>query len=60
MSFDERDYVGADATGLAAAVRHGLVSPLALLTFAIERAHRLQPALGGLTLRRHLPACRLR
>ena len=47
MSFDERDYVGADATGLAAAVKHGLVSPLALLTFAIERAHRLQPSLGA-------------
>jgi amidase len=47
MSFDERDYVLADATGLASAVKQGLVSPAALLAMAVDRAHRLQPALGA-------------
>lgn len=47
VPFDESDYVLADATALASAVAAGRVDAAALLTIAIRRAHRLQPAFGA-------------
>lgn len=49
MSFDEQDYVAADATALAQAVAERRTDAATLLAIAQRRAQRLQPVLGALS-----------
>ncbi|MFM0740125.1 amidase family protein [Paraburkholderia xenovorans] len=49
MSFDEQDYVSADATALAQAIAEGRTDSSTLLSIARARAQRLNPVLGAIS-----------